>query len=159
MKVVTTRFGELDVPDDFIYRFPEGILGFSGIELYFVLDNPKGGPFQWLQAVDPASLAFVVCDPTVFMPDYRVRVRPEDLASIELSDIASGFVLVILTVPRDPKEITANLQGPLIFNPAKRLAKQIVLNDPAYATRHKIFAAAATPAGSTVVPPSAQGKG
>ncbi|MBI3097658.1 MAG: flagellar assembly protein FliW [Planctomycetes bacterium] len=150
MRIVTTRFGELDVPDDYVYRFPEGILGFSGIELYFVLNNPKGGPFQWLQAVTPTSLAFVVCDPTVFMPDYKVRVRPEDLASIDLKDIAAGFVLVILTVPRDPKEITANLQGPLVFNPEKRLAKQIVLNDPAFTTRHRIFApSAATPSGAS----------
>lgn len=148
MKVVTSRFGDLEVPDDYVYRFPEGVLGFPGIELYFVLNNPKGGPFQWLQAVDPGSLAFVVSDPSLFMSDYRVRVRPEDLVSVDLENVSEGFVLVILTVPRDPKEITANLQGPLIFNPVKRLGKQIVLSDPVYTTRHKIFSSLPTPTGS-----------
>ncbi|MDQ7779257.1 MAG: flagellar assembly protein FliW [Planctomycetota bacterium] len=140
MKVATPRFGEIEVKDDAVYCFPEGILGFAPVKLYFILDNPKGGPFQWLQAVEPPELAFVVCDPRLFLPNYAVAVRKEDLANIELENIEDGFVLVVLTVPsKNPRDITANLMGPLIFNPKKRLAKQLVLADPAYTTKHRVF--------------------
>jgi flagellar assembly factor FliW len=49
-----------------------------------------------------------------------------------------GVVLVILTVAKPPAEITANLQGPLIFNSHARLAKQIVLVDSGYTTKHQL---------------------
>lgn len=139
MKVTTTRFGELELPDGQLWCFPEGLLGFAAVKLYFILANPKGGPFQWLQAVEPGSLAFVVCDPLLFKPDYRVKVRREDLDSIELEEVEDGFVLVILRIPQDPQKITANLQGPLVFNPKKMLAKQLVLPGPEYGTKYELF--------------------
>jgi flagellar assembly factor FliW len=139
MIVATTRFGNIEIPESSVYSFPEGILGFGPIKLYFIMNNPKGGPFRWLQAVEAANLAFVVCEPQMFKPDYKVRVRPEDLAGIELEKIEDGFVMVILTVPADPKEMTANLLGPIIFNPKSMKAKQIVLNEPGYTTKYRIF--------------------
>ncbi|MBI2898722.1 MAG: flagellar assembly protein FliW [Planctomycetes bacterium] len=138
MKISTTRFGEIEVAEGQVYAFPEGILGFADLKRYAVF-APKAGPFQWLQSAEMPSLAFVVTDPSMFFPDYRVQVRPEDLAAIRLSDTAQGVVLVILTVPRDPKEITANLVGPLVFNAAEKLARQMVLADPKYATKHRLF--------------------
>ncbi len=149
MKVQTTRFGEVEIPDGEVYCFPEGLLGFGQVKVYFILQNPKGGPFSWLQAVDPGSLAFVVCDPGMFLQDYQMKVRKEDLASLELDDVKNGFAMVILTVPKDPVNITANLVGPLVFNPKKRLAKQIVLTDPGLSTRHRIFAEPAPGAGGS----------
>jgi flagellar assembly factor FliW len=139
MKVPTTRFGEVEIDEKQVYCFPEGLLGFAPIKLYFVLNNPKGGPFQWLQAVNPPELAFVVCAPRLFMPDYKVFVRKEDLQNIELENVDEGLVLVILTVPPNPQDITANLMGPLVFNPKKMLAKQLVLADPQYSTKHRVF--------------------
>jgi flagellar assembly factor FliW len=139
IKIRTTRFGDLEVPESEMFAFPEGILGFAEVRSYVLLENPKGGPFKWLQAADVPSLAFVVADPALFFPDYKVRVRPEDLAPIQLVDVATGLVLVILTVPRDPQEITANLQGPLILNRGAKLARQLVLSEPDLSTRHKIF--------------------
>jgi flagellar assembly factor FliW len=139
MKVLTTRFGEIEVKEEEIFHFPEGILGFPDVKSYFILDNPKGGPFKWLQAVKFPQLAFVVCDPRVFMPSYKVFVKKEELASIKLEDTKEGFVMVILTILRDPLEITANLKGPLVFNLKEKLAKQVVLSDPGLTTRYKIF--------------------
>lgn len=139
MKILTTRFGEIEVPENEIYYFPEGILGFSDVKQYFILDNPKGGPFKWLQAVKPPSLAFVICDPLIFKPDYKIKIKVEDVSSIKLDDSSKGIVLTILTVPKEPSEITANLLGPLIFNPQAKLAKQVVLGEAQYSTRFRIF--------------------
>lgn len=138
MKITTTRFGEVEVSGESTYAFPEGILGFGDIRSFVLLDHPRGGPFRWLQAIEVPALAFVVTDPAIFFPSYRVAVRAEDVSSIRLEDIRGGFVLVILTVNRETSGITANLQGPLVFNPAGRLAKQVVLADREYTTRHPL---------------------
>ncbi|OHB76987.1 MAG: hypothetical protein A2Z34_03730 [Planctomycetes bacterium RBG_16_59_8] len=139
MVVIATKFGQIEVPEEHIYLFPEGILGFSEIKRYAIVQSPKGGPFQWMHAVESAPLSFVVCDPILFRPDYRIFVRREDIAVIHLDDISKGIVLVIVTIPKDPQEMTANLQGPLLFNPLAKLAKQLVLNDPTYTVRYKII--------------------
>lgn len=134
----TTRFGEIAVPEDRVYTFAEGLLGFAAVNRYVLIDTPAGGVFQWLQAVESGSLAFLVCDPRPFFPDYRAAVRPEDLASIGLSDVNRGMVLVILTVPPAPAPVTANLLGPLVFNVHDRRARQVVLSEGTYTTRHPL---------------------
>jgi flagellar assembly factor FliW len=123
----TTRFGELSIPDADLYAFPSGLPGFPGLTRFVLLPNPAGGPFQWLQSADRPDLAFVVCDPLLFAPDYRVEVRAEDLEPIGLKDAGEGFVLAILSVPADPSKMTANLLGPLVFNPGTMKARQVVL--------------------------------
>lgn len=143
MKIQTTRFGAVEISEERIYAFPEGLVGIPKINQYGIIDHKPGSPFQWLQATSVADLAFVICDPRVFIKEYVVEVGSGELASIQLSDSARGVVMVILTVPKDPKLITANLVGPLVFNPIPRLAKQLVLADTAYTTRHPVFAASA----------------
>ena len=110
MKVETTRFGQVEIKDEEVYYFPEGLLGFNSIKNYFTIKNPGGGPFLWLQAVQPPNLAFVICDPLLFKQDYKIEIRKEDLEAIELEDVTKGLVFVILVVPKDrPEDMTANI--------------------------------------------------
>ena len=139
IKVSTTRFGELDVNKEDVFFFPEGLLGFGPVKNYFILKRENQGPFEWLQAVDPPHLAFVICNPLLFKPDYRVKVKAEDLQSIKLDNLEDAVVYVILVVPQEPKMMTANLQGPLVFNPKEKLAKQLVLHGEEYTTRYRLF--------------------
>lgn len=138
MKITTTRFGEIEIAEPQVYAFPEGILGFGDLRT-FAIYAPKPGPFQWLQSAELPSVAFVVTDPILFFPDYRVPIRAEESAAIELADASGGVVLVILTVPQNAAEITANLLGPLIFNPKAKKARQVVLSDSGYTTKQRLF--------------------
>ncbi len=139
MKVQTTRFGPLEAPESSCYEFPDGILGFPGVTRYVLFDNPGGGPLKWLQALDDPGLAFVCCDPTLFLPSYRAAVRREDLADIALERTEDGYVLVILVIGKDPADTTANLLGPVILNLPRRLGKQLVLPDSEYSSRHPVL--------------------
>lgn len=140
MKVQTSRFGELDIREEDIIAFPEGLLGFAAIKRYILLPNPTGGPLMWLQAVDDAKLAFIVCQPQLFKPDYRVQLKPQELASIELAELEDGIVYTVMVVPAgNPKDMTANLQGPLVVNAKKKVGKQFVLTNVDYGTKFKVF--------------------
>jgi len=140
MRVKTTRFGEIEVRKEDIITFPRGLIGFPGLRQYVVIDHPGGGPFRWLQSIENPGIAFVITDPLIFFPDYRVPVTAEELAEIKIKDPAEGVVVVILVVPKDPRRITANLQGPIVINVKDRLAMQLVLNVPEYTTKHYLFA-------------------
>ena len=139
VRVTTTRFGPVDVPEASCYDFPEGVLGFPGITRFALFDNPGGGPLKWLQALSDPALAFVCCDPTLFLPGYRAEVRREELSDIALERLEDGYVLSILVIGKNPAETTANLLGPLIFNVPRRLGKQLVLADSAYSARHSVL--------------------
>ncbi|MFQ6048910.1 MAG: flagellar assembly protein FliW, partial [Phycisphaerae bacterium] len=86
MKIQTSRFGEVDVDPDRLIHFEKGILGFPYQHDYALIQTGRDSGFYWLQAVDRADLAFVVCDPRLFVPDYRVPVKADELASIGLDD-------------------------------------------------------------------------
>lgn len=139
MKIKTSRFGEIEVGDDQVVMFPEGILGFSDIKTYATVEQPATHPLRWLQSAEFPTLAFLIVDPRLFFPDYVVRVRSEDLMAIKLDQVEEGDVWVIVTVPPNPMEMTANLLGPLVINLRDRLGKQLVLIDSRYKTKHRLF--------------------
>lgn len=140
MKIDTARFGEIVVNKNKLINLPNGILGFPELKRYVLLENDKDLPFGWLQAVDDKDIAFVVMDPLTFKPDYRLSIKENEIADLDLKDESDLCVLVIITIPeRDSQKITANLQGPLVINLANRRGKQLVLSDSGYTYNYPIF--------------------
>lgn len=139
MKIKTTRFGEIDVPEKDLITMPQGIIGFQDLKKYVILDHEKNSPFKWLQAVEDPAIAFVLINPLTFNPSYDVEVSEEEIKELELVSEEDAVISVIVTIPSNPKNMTANLKGPMIFNLKNRRGKQVVLQDPRYTTRHNIM--------------------
>lgn len=138
MLIETTRFGTVDVDGERLITFTDGILGFAGYRRFALLQT-SSDVFFWLQSVEAPDLAFVVCDPLVFVPDYQLPVRDDDVAGLALRDPQDCQVLVIVNKVAD--QLTGNLLGPLVIGASSRLAKQMVLSDKRYSTRHVLTAA------------------
>jgi len=139
MKIATLRFNEIEIAEDEIFYFEEGILGFNNQKRYLIIDTNKESPFKWFQSVDDPSLAFVVTDPLTFKSDYKIEISEEDAKELKIYDSKKTKVYVIVSIPENPLEMTANLVGPLVFNPEAKLAKQIVLLNDSYDTKYKIL--------------------
>ena len=140
MEIKTTRFGQVEIDENLIISLPDGILGFEDCKRYIILDHfDKESPFKWFQSIEDPSLAFVVTDPLVFVPEYKAKISKEEIISIKLTDEIKALTIVIVNIKRDHSEITINLQGPVVINPEKRLAKQVVLKESEYSVRHVIF--------------------
>ena len=137
MNIETSRFGSLEVNDQRLITFPEGILGFPNNKVYALVQTGEDSGFYWLQAVDRAELAFVVCDPRLFVADFRVPIRKEEMSSLGLESSEGGQVFVIVNKVDDL--LTGNLQGPLVINVATREGRQLVLSDKRYSTRHPLM--------------------
>jgi len=137
MIIETSRFGPLEVDESRLIRFPKGILGFPDEQAYALIQTAEESVFYWLQAVDRPSLAFVVCDPRLFVPDYVAPVKLDDLSQIGLTDPSAAQVFII--VNKVDNLLTGNLQGPLVVNVETREAKQLVLSDRRYSTRHPLM--------------------
>ncbi len=137
MIIQTSRFGQLEVNQDRFITFGEGILGFPDHHEYALIQTGEGSGFYWLQSVSAPDLAFVVCDPRLFVADYQVPVKLADLGTIEMTDADNAQVFVIVNKVGDL--LTGNFQGPLVVNVLNRRAKQLVLSDKRYSTRHPLM--------------------
>lgn len=139
MKVQTSRFGEIEVDEADIITLPEGLIGFPELMRYVLLDHDTDSPFKWLQSVDDGSMAFVVLSPLTFRPDYTVEVTEEEISVLKLENSEDAVISVIVTIPMDPKKMSANLKAPLVFNLKNRTGKQVIVKDPQYQTKHFIM--------------------
>ena len=139
MIVQTTRFGKIEVEENSIITMPNGLLGFSGARLYTLLDDEIGSPFKWLQSLDNETLAFVTIDPKVVVSDYKIAISEEHLKKLHASSVEELSVMTIVTMTRDIKDVTVNLQGPLVVNHDKRFGMQLVIADGQFSTRHPLF--------------------
>jgi flagellar assembly factor FliW len=135
------RFGEYEVPVDRILTFRDGLVGFPEAQRFVLLEPSRpGSPFRYLLCVDLPELGFVVCDATVLSPGYRQHIpllpetRPEDAA-----------VLAIVTVPVEPRAMTANLMAPLVIDSRTGAGRQVVLDTGCHPLRFPIFSVDSPP--------------
>lgn len=136
MLIDTTRFGEVEIDGSRIITFSEGLLGFPNHQRFALIQTSGDPVFFWMQSVEDAALAFVVCDPRTIVGDYTAQIRADDVRSLELDGLEDSQVLVI--VNKVDGHLTANLLGPLVIGAASLLGKQLVLADKRYTTRHRI---------------------
>ena len=139
MKVNTKPYGLIEIDERQKIFFPYGILGFENLREYVLLDALQQ-PFYWLQSMDVQEIAFVLIEPSVFRPDYTPDVSESDLTEIGLADTGGDDALVfaIVTIPENYREMTANLQGPVIINKKTHEARQCISLNQQWKTRHKI---------------------
>lgn len=137
---IRTKAGtEVEVGEEQIVDLPEGLLGFSDFHAYALLPHGDESPFLWLQSIDEPELAFITIDPRVFAEGYRPEVASGDLAPIGLDGVVGAIVLAIVVIPDDPRRMTANLQGPLVINPATRRGLQVISRSAQHKVRHYIL--------------------
>ncbi|MCK6456885.1 MAG: flagellar assembly protein FliW [Phycisphaerae bacterium] len=137
MIIKTSRFGGIEVDSQLFLNFPKGLLGFPDDHEFALIQTGENSGFYWMQSVGRPDLAFVVCDPRLFVPDYKLSIKPDDLAAIGLTDAEGCQVFVIVNKVNDV--LTGNLQGPLVVNVSTRVGRQLVLADKRYTTRHSLM--------------------
>jgi flagellar assembly factor FliW len=138
MKVRTKAYGEIEVEEKQLVRFPRGLFGFEELRDFIIMDATQQ-PFYWLQSVERVEVAFVLIDPAFFRPDYSPDVDPSELAEIGIASPEDILVFSIVTIPPSAQRMTANLQGPLILNRRTHEGRQAISLDPRWGVRHVIL--------------------
>lgn len=137
--IETTRFGIVEVSADEVIEFPKGLLGFEHRHRYVIIVNAEHEPFAYLQSAEDPGLAFIVVNPRLFFPNYKVQVDRPEIAELSATNLGRIDTWVIVTVPDDIATMTANLQGPILINRDGSIGKQVVLMRSPYTTRHYLL--------------------
>lgn len=144
MQIETSRFGAIDIDETRIITIAGGLLGFPEAERFALIQTGEDNYFFWLQSIEQANLAFVVCDPTIFLGDYGVGQIPlreearEELGLALDADVTTA-TQVFAICNRVGDWLTGNLLGPIVVNVATCQAKQIVLTEKKWSTRQPLL--------------------
>ncbi len=139
MIINSLRFGPLEVPENKVIKMERPILGFESLQTFCMIEMEELVPFHWLQSTEDPAVAFLVFNPVLLFPDYRIEINSNEIAELEVADVSKVETYVVVTIPEDPQRMSANLQGPILVNTENRRAKQLVLVNSRYQVRHSIL--------------------
>jgi len=139
MKIRTRFMGEVEIDEQEIIDFPEGIPGFEDSRKYVILDIPENDTFKVLQNAEDEYVSFVVTEPWAFFESYDFDIPDEELMKINIRKEEQIAVLNIVTLSDDFEKSTVNLLAPVVINSEDRVGRQYVLNSGKYTTKHPLF--------------------
>lgn len=140
MKLNTVNFGEIEVDEELILDFPEGLLGFQDEKRFIIINNEdEENPFQWLQSINSPELSFVIINPFLVDPNYDIVIPETSQEKLGLEDQKDIGLYSMVVIPEEVENMTANLLGPIIINTKNKIGRQIILDDNRYKTKHLIL--------------------
>jgi flagellar assembly factor FliW len=141
MLLNSTRLGRLEVPDSKVISMARPILGFERLTEFCLVEVDAVAPFLWLHSIEDPAVAFLVVNPLVFFPDYRIEINSQEIAELHVTRVDAVETYVIATVPNEYQKMSVNLQGPILVNTINKQAKQLVLVNSEYKVRHYLMPA------------------
>ncbi|MEW4059270.1 flagellar assembly protein FliW [Bacillus siamensis] len=138
MIIKTKYHGEIRIDEGQIISFENGLPGFNDETQFVVLPLSEDSPFLALQSVKQEHIAFIVASPFIFFKGYEFDIDQSTLELLHIEDIDDVEVMAILTLEEPFENTTANLKAPIIVNKKEMKAKQIILHDASYETKHLI---------------------
>ena len=129
MKIESPHFGTIEVDDDKVIDFPQGLPGFEDCH-HFALMHPDEEQSQlfYLQCVEQPEVSFSITSPDQFGLHYEFSLSDAELELVGTGSPADIAVMVLLR--REPdvdgvkSPVRAVLTAPLIINLATRRAMQ-----------------------------------
>ena len=113
MQIESTRFGRVEIADDAVIKFPDGLIGLPGTR-YALIAQTESSVFLWLHSVDDPAVALPVTNPWLFFGNYEVEVSDEDAEKLRLEGPANADILCVVRASDRLEEFTVNLRGPLV---------------------------------------------
>lgn len=142
MYAKTKNFGEINIDDDKIITFENGIIGFPELKEFALIHNEErgaGSSIKWLQSMNNADFALPVMDPLIVDAAYNPEVDDELLKPLGGLDVEALLVLVTVTVPKQMKDISVNMKAPIVINASTRKAVQIIVDGDEYKVKTPIY--------------------
>lgn len=136
---IQSLVGTLNIAEDDVVTFPEGLLGFSDFKKFVFITDPQDDIFMWLQSCDKRDIAFPVIE-AGFVADMSQMQLTEyecDKLGIEHSREASFYCMV--RVPSEAAGMTANLKAPIVINKSQNIGYQFVLANQNLQVQYPVF--------------------
>lgn len=141
MKAETRLFGPIDIKEDKIIYFEQGIIGFPELKhfaLIFDSEREEKSAIMWLQSMEDGDIAIPVMSPDPMLPDYHPMVNEALLKPLGGLTEENTYILVTVRVPEQIQDISVNLKAPIIINSDSNKGSQLIVEDD-YEIRYRIY--------------------
>ncbi len=114
VSIDSTRFGRIEIQDEAVIQFPNGLIGLTG-KRYALVAREENGAFQWLHSLDDPSLAIPVTNPFVFFQSYEVEISSAEADRIGITEPEQADVYVTVRAGEQLEDFRANLRAPILI--------------------------------------------
>jgi flagellar assembly factor FliW len=136
VNIDSTRFGALEVPEESVLEFPNGLIGLGGTR-YTLIAREESAPFLWLHSLDDPSLAIPVTNPWFFFSSYEVEVSDSEATRIGVTDASEADVYVTVRAGETIEDFRANLRAPILVSGGR--GHQVINEAPGTSVRAPLF--------------------
>jgi flagellar assembly factor FliW len=133
------RFGQIDVPEDKVIRFMNGIPGLECMRRSILIKVEETMPFYWLQSVEDGDIALPVVNPLIIDETYSPSVEDSVFDELELDKEEDLLVVSVAVIPQDITKMTVNMAAPMLINIEKNIGRQVILDNSDYPMRLAIY--------------------
>ena len=137
MKIQTRHFGEIEIDENKVITFTEGLPGFEHLR-GFVFIESEDNVFGYLQSIEDDEIAFTIIDPYTLKVDYKPQIHENYFEKLGGGSNEDFSLYVIATVGKSLDQTTVNLQGPLLLHIDNKLGVQAIVENNEYKSRHQV---------------------
>ncbi|HBU12473.1 MAG TPA: flagellar assembly protein FliW [Clostridiales bacterium] len=139
MDINSARFGSVQINEQSVISFPDGLPGFGKLTRFAIIKCEQTEPIQWLQSIEDMDISIPIINPFLIKPDYEIEVNDDELDSIKTHSEENMIVLNIMVIPDDLQKMTVNLMAPLLINVGEMLGTQIMMDYKPLPLRYPAF--------------------
>ena len=142
MRVQTKFFGEVELDDNKVIEFPNGIIGFEDFKKFAILydiEDDRDTKISWLQSLEEPTLALPVVDPLAVTTEYAPMIEDESLKPLGNPADEDLLFLLVMTVPSDMTKVTANMKAPVIISTDERKGVQLIADNADYPVKFNVY--------------------
>jgi flagellar assembly factor FliW len=118
VNIESTRFGSIEIADDGVIEFPNGLIGLAGTR-YALVAKEEDSAFLWLHSIDDPSLALAVTNPFQFFPSYEVVLSDGEASRIGITSPDQADVFVTVRTAPELENFRCNLRAPILVSAGK----------------------------------------
>lgn len=135
----STVHGKLEYTEDDVYTFEKGILGFTQLTKFMLVDLKEYIPFKLLQSLEDENVGIITVSPYEFFEEYEIKLSKETVKNLKIESPGDVTIITTVTLNSDPSRVTTNLQGPIVINNKNHLAEQIIIDDQKYKIKQPLI--------------------
>ena len=124
MKIQTDQFGEIEFNEDKLIKFEPGIFGFESLRQYLLIKT-ENELFYWLNSTEKPEIAFPLIGLALVDSEFPTKENNE--------------VFGIVTLNKDPLQITVNLKAPVYINQNSKTGFQEIIDSEKYPVNYNLF--------------------
>jgi flagellar assembly factor FliW len=139
MIISTTRFGEIEVPEECIIEFANGLPGFQAETKYALFPYEPESAFSIMQSITNPDLTFLLADPYRFYNDYMFELDDQMAAEWGFTADNPPFVYTVATLKDTLEQMTVNLLAPIVVNWPRRIGAQLIIENKHFSVQQPLF--------------------